>query len=154
MGRFARAARKTFDQGLGTIAAGAHIFQPGSIGGQTGIFSNLPRQSATGVTVTTDRALGYSAFWQGVRVLGESIAQVPMQVMEIDGKNKRPATDHPLYPVLHGRPNPRLTSFQWRETLMGHECTWGNHYSVIRRNNAGSMQLWPLSPERMQIPTW
>jgi len=152
MGALKRGLRKTFDQGLGTVAAGAHIFQPGAIGGQTGIFSNLPRTSATGLTVTTDKALGYSPFWQGVRVIGEAMAGVPLFVYEqMDNGDKRKATDHPLYNTLHDQFNPRLTSFQARETMIAHLCTWGNSYWVIQRNGRGQMQLTPLAPERMQI---
>lgn len=34
--------------------------------------------------------------------------------------------DHPLYKVLHDEPNPEMTSFIFRETMMTHLLLWGN----------------------------
>lgn len=36
------------------------------------------------------------------------------------------ALDHPLYYLLHDESNPEMTSFVFRETLMGHLLLWGN----------------------------
>lgn len=141
MGLFARAASKAFDQGIGTIAVGAHIFSTGT------------SRSTTGLNITTDKALGYSPFWQGVRILAETFAQVPMIVYrQLPDGGKERALDHPAYRVLHDRVNPRLTSFQWRETGMGHLCTWGNWYSAVAKDGRGRLrELWPLPADRMTV---
>ena len=44
---------------------------------------------------------------------------------------KRQAVDHPLYFLLHDEPNPEMTSFVFRETLMTHLLLWGNAYSCL-----------------------
>lgn len=141
MGMLARAAVKAFDQGVGTIAAGQHIYQSGF------------GRSNSGIGVSTDKALGYSPFWAGVQVIAGTYAQVPLNVMRrIPGGGKEKAVDHWLYPVLHDQPNPRMTSFQWRETSMTHTLTWGTPYSVIARDGRGRVrELWPLSPDRMTV---
>ena len=45
-----------------------------------------------------------------------------------DGGKER-APDHPLYHLLHDEPNPEMSSFVFRETLMTHLPLWGNDTS-------------------------
>lgn len=44
------------------------------------------------------------------------------------------ALDHPLYRLLHDEPNPEMTSFVFRETLMTHLLLWGNAFTQVLRN--------------------
>lgn len=142
MGIFARAATKAFDQGIGTLASGKHIFQ---LGGGT--------ISSSGVTVNLDKAFTVAAFWAGVRVLAESTAMLPLSVHRLGADGSRsPARDVSLWPVLRGSPNPQMTSFVWRETSMAHLIVWGNAYSMIGRDGMGQVrELWPLAPNRMEV---
>lgn len=142
MGIFARAATKAFDQGVGTLAAGSHVAQ--LVGGG---------RSASGITVTPDRALSFGPFWAGVRILAESVAVLPLAVFEKTGdKTRRDASDYPLHRVIRGAANPQMPSYRWRETAMAHLVVWGNHYSLIARDGIGRIrELWPLAPERMII---
>ena len=67
-----------------------------------------------------------------------------------DGKEK--AVDHPLYQLLHDEPNPEMSSFVFRETLMTHLLLWGNAYAQIIRNGKGEViALYPLMPNRMRV---
>ena len=60
--------------------------------------------------------------------------------------------DHPLYFLLHDEPNPEMTSFVFRETLMTHLLLWGNAYAQIIRNGKGEVvSLYPLMPDRMTV---
>ena len=60
--------------------------------------------------------------------------------------------DHPLYFLLHDEPNPEMTSFVFRETMMTHLLLWGNAYSQIIRNGKGEIvALYPLMPDRMAV---
>lgn len=141
MGLFARAATKAFDQGVGTLAAGAHIIQIGA------------GRSVTGLSITTDKAMRYSAFWSAVRILSEDQAKLPLGVFEVmaDGSN-RPAPEHPLDRVIRHRANPQMTAFTWREVGMAHDLTWGNAYSMIGRDGTGAVrELWPLATDRMEV---
>lgn len=66
------------------------------------------------------------------------------------GKEK--AVKHPLYFLLHDEPNPEMTSFVFRETLMTHLLLWGNAYAQIVRNGKGEIiALCPLMPNRMTV---
>lgn len=65
---------------------------------------------------------------------------------------KEKATDHTLYYLLHDEPNPEMTSFVFRETLMSHLLLWGNAYAQIIRNGKGQViALYPLMPNRMIV---
>jgi phage portal protein BeeE len=97
-----------------------------------------------------DAALNVATVLTCVRVLSETFASVPLIIYRrLAGGGKERATDHPLYPVLHDQPNPDMTSFVWRELLMSHCATWGNHYSEIAFDGLGRMQLWPIRPDRI-----
>jgi phage portal protein BeeE len=45
-----------------------------------------------------------------------------------------------------------MTSFVFRETLMGHLLLWGNAYAQIIRNGRGQVvAFYPLLPDRMEV---
>ena len=110
------------------------------------------RSTATGLSVTPESALSYTAVLACIRVLSESIASMPLIVYERLERGKRRATEHWLYPLLHDAPNPVMTRYEWMTTVVGHLAAWGNHYSEIQINGAGRpVALWPLRPDRMIV---
>ncbi|HIE4711124.1 phage portal protein [Clostridioides difficile] len=98
-------------------------------------------------------AMQMTAVYSCVRILSEAIASLPLNVYrynEEGGKEK--AYDHPLFRLLHDEPNPEMTSFIFRETLMTHLLLWGNAYAQIIRNGKGEViALYPLMPDRMSV---
>ncbi len=88
-----------------------------------------------------------------VRILSEAVAGLPLHFYRYtDNGGKEKAADHPLYFLLHDEPNPEMTSFVFRETLMTHLLLWGNAYSQIIRNGKGEViALYPLMPDRMNV---
>ncbi len=110
------------------------------------------RASSSSVQVTQDVALSCSAVYACVKVLSETIAQPPLMLYRREGEERGRAKNHPLFWLLHDAPNPEMSAFQWRETLMAHLCLRGNHYSLIDRDRANRVRaLWPLSPDRMIV---
>lgn len=110
--------------------------------------------SATGREINADSALALSAVWACVRILSETTASLPLVVYRRLGNGgKERAPQHPLYAILHDRPNPEMTSMELRETLMSHVTLWGNAYAEIQRRPATGdvLALWPLRPDRMKI---
>lgn len=109
--------------------------------------------STAGKTVTERSAMQMTAVYSCVRILSEAIAGLPLQFYrytESGGKEK--AVDHPLYFLLHDEPNPEMTSFVFRETLMTHLLLWGNAYAQIIRNGRGEViALYPLMADRMSV---
>ena len=109
--------------------------------------------STSGKNVNERSAMQMTAVYACVRILSESIAGLPVHLYKYreDG-SKEKAIDHPLYRILHDEPNPEMTSFVFRETLMTHLLLWGNAYAQIIRNGKGQvLGLYPLMPNRMTV---
>ena len=109
--------------------------------------------STSGKHVNERSAMQMTAVYACVRILSESIASLPVHLYqnETEGSKVR-AVKHPLYRILHDEPNPEMTSFVFRETLMTHLLLWGNAYAQIIRNGKGEViGLYPLMPNRMTV---
>ena len=109
--------------------------------------------STAGKIVTERSAMQMTAVYSCVRILAEAIAGLPLHLYRYtDSGGKEKATDHPLYLLLHDEPNPEMSSFVFRETLMTHLLLWGNAYAQIIRNGKGEvMALYPLMPNKMSV---
>ena len=109
--------------------------------------------SSAGKTVTERSAMQMTAVYSCVRILAEAIAGLPLHLYRYkkDG-GKEKAIDHPLYLLLHDEPNPEMSSFVFRETLMTHLLLWGNAYAQIIRNGKNEVvALYPLMPNKMAV---
>ena len=109
--------------------------------------------STSGKAVTERSAMQMTAVYSCVRILAEAIAGLPLHLYRYtpDG-SKVKAVDHPLYLLLHDEPNPEMSSFVFRETLMTHLLLWGNAYAQIIHNGKGEVvALYPLLPNRMSV---
>ena len=109
--------------------------------------------TSSGKYVTERSAMQMTAVYCCVRILSEAVASRPLQFYRYPAEGgKEKAVDHPLYFLLHDEPNPEMTSFIFRETLMTHLLLWGNAYSQIIRNGKGEVvALYPLMPDRMKV---
>ncbi|WP_200796563.1 phage portal protein [Sporanaerobacter acetigenes] len=106
----------------------------------------------SGKVVNERTAMQTTAVYACVRILAETTASLPLHIYKRTDKGKEKALDHPLYYLLHDEPNPEMTSFVFRETLMGHLLLWGNAYSQIIRDGRGRvLALYPLMPDRMMV---
>lgn len=111
------------------------------------------RRTAAGVNVSPETALECSAVLACVRVLSESMAAMPMNVMR-----RRPdggaeiATDQHLHEILAYQPNSWMTSFEFKELMQSWLLLWGNAYAHIKGGKKGGVtELIPLHPSRMEI---
>lgn len=109
--------------------------------------------STSGKRVNARSSMQMTAVYSCVRILSEAVAGLPLHLYEYtNGGSKEKAVKHPLYFLLHDEPNPEMTSFVFRETLMTHLLLWGNAYAQIIRNGKGEvMALYPLMPDRMEV---
>ena len=116
-------------------------------------YSFMFGRSAAGQAVNERSAMQMSAVYACVRILAESIASLPLHFYRYnDAGGKEKAVNHPLYWLLHDEPNPEMSSFSFRETLMTHLLLWGNAYAQIIRNGRGEViALYPLMPDRMTV---
>lgn len=109
--------------------------------------------STSGKTVTERSAMQMTAVYSCVRILAEAIAGLPLHVYRYNSDGgKAMALDHSLYRLLHDEPNPEMSSFVFRETLMTHLLLWGNAYAQIIRNGKNEIvALYPLMPNKMSV---
>lgn len=115
-------------------------------------FSLLFGRTTSGKTVNEWTALQTTAVYACVRILSETIASLPLHVYRYTEGGKTKDTEHALYTLLHDEPNPDMTSFVFRETLMSHLLIWGNAYSQILRDRSGQViGLYPLLPDQMSV---
>ena len=138
----------TTDQGYGVFA--------GILGGGT----------RSGVTVNRETAMQLAVVFSCLRVLSEGVAQVPFKLMKSTPggagqmDTRLEAREHPLFDVLHRKPNGWMTSFDLRSTLMIHAALADNGYAYIAESNLGArkfFELLPLDPSRVrpeQLDDW
>lgn len=108
--------------------------------------------SVSGKSVTASTAIQMSTVYACVRVIAETIASLPIHVYEHTDTGNRKATEHPLYRLLHDEPNPEMTSFILRETMMTHLLLWGNSYcQIIRTGRDQVASIHPLQPDQMHV---
>lgn len=115
-------------------------------------YSFMFGRSASGKRVNEQTAIQTTAVYACVRILAESVASLPLHLYRYTDRGKELYYDNPLYYLLHDEPNPEMTSFVFRETLMSHLLIWGNAYAQIIRDGRGAVVgLYPLLPNKMEV---
>lgn len=108
--------------------------------------------TSSGKAVNERTAMQTTAVYACVRILSETMAALPLHTYRHTNSGKEKAIEHSLYYLLHNEPNPEMTSFVFRETLMGHLLIWGNAYAQIIRDGRGKViALYPLLPDKMTV---
>lgn len=98
----------------------------------------LGNQLIGSVVVNEDTALQCSSVWNAISLLAQDLSSLPIQVYQRNGEGREKATNHPVYTLLHDRPNDYYTSIKtlkyvlWRSVF-----TCGNGYLLIERNGGG-----------------
>lgn len=118
--------------------------------GQTFFFGT----ASSGERVDEKSAMQISTVYACVRLLAETVAGLPLHLYRYtdSGAGKERAADHPLYKILYRQPNPEMTSFTFRETMMTHLLLWGNAYAQIVRDGKNTvLGLYPFLPENVEV---
>lgn len=119
-------------------------------------------RSKAGAMVTRESAFKVGVVFSCLRVLSEGVAQVPWKVMrerrsDVSRYPERDsATDHPLYDLLHRRPNDWQSSYEFREQMVIHAALTGNAYAFKNVVDVGSRgprisELILLDPSRVKV---
>lgn len=75
-------------------------------------------QSSSGMTVNERTMLQLSTVWACARLISETIATLPLRLYERMPDGRRTAQSHPLYSLIHLRPNADTTaSVHWEATV-------------------------------------
>lgn len=106
-----------------------------------------------GVPITSDTVLKNATAWACITYLARTVAQLPWRVMQEQGAGApRRAPMHPVERLIHTRPNPEMSSFAFRETMVGWAARYGNAVAEIVVDNRNvPVALWPHHPQRIQF---
>jgi HK97 family phage portal protein len=106
--------------------------------------------SKSGVMVTGDTSLSYSAVWAAMVLISETMSTVPLQVFKRTDKGREVYREHPLYSVLHDRANPMETAQKFREVFTWNMEMRGIGLAEIVRDRSGQVrELYNINPEDM-----
>lgn len=106
----------------------------------------------SGENVNEKTAMQIVTVYACVRLLSESVASLPLHLYKVVDDGKVKALDHPLYKILYREPNPEMTSFTLRETMMTSLLLWGNAYAqIIRDGRNNVLWIYPLLPENVEV---
>lgn len=106
--------------------------------------------SASGNAINADAALKLSAVWACVRLRSQVIGSLPLHLY---GKDKKTASDHPIYRLLHDSPNADMTASDFWEAMVASLDLWGNAYALIVRHKKTNhvIALDVLNPENVRV---
>ena len=108
----------------------------------------------SGVQVSTGDAWKYTAFYACVDLISRGIAHLPLPLYERKDEDVTArATGHPVYELVHTRPNPEQTAFVWRQAMQAWLLTWGNAYAAIERVQPSGRPeaLWAMPPDTVRV---
>lgn len=113
------------------------------------VLNNL---SDSGVSVTPDNALRQATVYSCQRVLSNTLAALPFNLMMRDGEIKEKSINHPLYSLLHDLPNEEITSFNFFQAKFTDVIMTGTGFSEIFRDGRGKPgEIWPLDSMQMLV---
>lgn len=109
-------------------------------------------QTGSGVSVSPRTAMKIATVIACVRVIACGIARMPLVTYARTKEGRSRAWSHPVYGLLKTRPNPEMTAFSLRSTLMVGALLWGNGYAEIVRDRKGQVKsIWPIQSDRVTI---
>ena len=98
-----------------------------------------------------ERVLSEATYFACMKVLSEAIGKLPLKLLKYNDRNGvETARTHPLYRILHDRPNPYMTASTFWSTVEYNRNHYGNAYVWIQ--GAGqNMKLWILPSTDVEV---
>jgi len=107
--------------------------------------------SASGVQVSPELAQQLTVIFACNKVIAETVGQLPLHLYKSRQDGGRDlAFKHPMYNLLHLRPNRWQTAIEFREMMQGHATMRGNAYAEIFFKSGYVSELIPLHPDRVK----
>lgn len=108
-------------------------------------------QTAAGFLVSPMEALRCPPVAAGHRIRCETIGTLSLKLYKRQGAASVEATDHPLYHLLHDRPNPWTGSVQFIMQLESDVILHGNGYAFANRIDGNVAELIRLDPPSVTV---
>lgn len=107
------------------------------------VFLRDGMDSAAGINVTVPMALKNPTVIRCLSLRAFAIGALPLHLRDKETKDK--ATEHPLFRILHRKPNPWQTAFEFRSLMEQRMLTDGGAFARIVRGGLGNvLMLIPL----------
>uniref|UniRef100_A0A6H1ZD09 Putative portal protein n=1 Tax=viral metagenome TaxID=1070528 RepID=A0A6H1ZD09_9ZZZZ len=104
-----------------------------------------------GVSIDSNTAMQLMTVHNCVKVLSQSIAQLPLHLMAQNGDMKEKATEHYLYRLLHDQPNSWMTASEFWGMAVAHISLRGNFYAYkMGIPGRPIIELIPIKAEAVQ----
>lgn len=101
--------------------------------------------------VNAKTAESISTVYACISAISETIASLPFEVFKRTKTGREKAKVHPLYKLIHDKPNHWQTALEFREMLQRHVLLRGNAYAEIKRDQKGITALIPLHPDSVTV---
>jgi len=111
-------------------------------------------ETQSGIAVTPKSAMKNTTVIRCVSLVSYAIGTLPLHLRDRETKQK--AVEHPLYRVLHRRPNAWQTAFEFRSLMQQRALGYngdggrGDAFALIVRSRGRIIQLVPLATERVR----
>lgn len=119
-------------------------------------------EASSGATVSAEAAMRNPAFFRAMSLIANSVGMLPVHLM--DNETKAKAKSHPLFKILHRRPNAWQTAFDFRSLMQLRAMTCDRPSTAlivrsrqIRTGRDEVVRLIPLDPKRVEVkqrPDW
>lgn len=108
--------------------------------------------TASGAVVTPDTAMRCTTVFGSVKVIAESVAQLPLHLYRRTGDGgKERASDHPLAELLHDQANDWTSAFEFRLFMQTALCLHGNAFAFINRADGKVFELIPIPSTAVEV---
>lgn len=108
--------------------------------------------TASGAVVTPDTAMRCTTVFASVKVIAESVAQLPLHLYRRTGDGgKERAADHPLAELLHDQANDWTSAFEFRLFMQTALCLHGNAFAFINRADGKVFELIPIPSTAVEV---
>ena len=107
--------------------------------------------TVAGQQVNERSVLQLSAVWACARIIAETISTLPLGLYERTADGRVGAGQHPLYTMVHSRPNAETTAAVFWEAMIVSMLMRGNAFAERRYLGGRLVSLVFLSPARLSI---
>jgi len=130
------------DLAVGAVASG-RMTAPSEPAGSS---FDLVGRPVAGIRVTQETALTYSVFFDCVKIISETLAQLPWHVFRSAGRYRFREPKEAADVLLSRKANPEMGARTAKEVLAIWMLLRGNGYAEIERaGNGDPLALWPLN---------
>lgn len=113
--------------------------------------SGFTQKTNAGKTIDPEKAENLGIYFSCKTTLAADFARLPILTYRmIEEFDRERVKDHPVYRLLHKRPNPNMGPMTFFELMMNWALGFGNGRSLITWQGAYPVMLSPVHPTRIQ----